>query len=139
MKMIKTQDAKVQVSIPDVRVTLADLAYLKNLKDNPRVRCNPKRGVEARLVFLGLIEKGQIGPCPKEVDSFNKSLADARVSIKEAVSKENWEKARRAAETLSREYGRPRAHDGFLITKAGLKLLENGTVAARTANIKGCL
>jgi len=137
----KTEDLSrpsVVVKMPEVRLTMQDLGYLRSLANPEGLRCHPGNGTVERLRFLDLIARAKVYP-PKDVLATNaKTAALKKASIKTAVSKEDWGAARSLCydlESLTRD---AQAKEQDVLTEKGKQLLRQGDVTVKVRKV-GCV
>lgn len=128
----------VEVKLPEVRLRLEDLAYLRSLTQEKAVRCHPKNGVLDRLRFLDLIARAKVQPSAEVVADVREKTAKLKRDLHEAVKKEDWDDVRGAAYNLERERNRLDPHEDDVLTEKGRLILKNGDVRVRVRKA-GCV
>jgi hypothetical protein len=135
------QGTPVQVTIEPIKVTVADLGFLRQVSNGNKFNCSGRdsKRSEDKLIFLGLIQHGTIPVCPKAMAAFEKMVATAEKDCREALQQKNWAKLYDAANTLRWERDKPKPREGLLLTEAGRTLLEKGTASTKTLAKGVCL
>lgn len=139
MKEVKIQDAPVKVMIADIKLSLGDLAFLKELSAGKGIVCWPNRKTADKLTFLGLIERGNIPACPREIAAWEAKKAESLVKIRRALEQDDVDMS--VIHSASYIGVKPAGQrDGWNITTDGKKLLKEGIVSVKTTKpVKGCL
>lgn len=127
----------VEVVIPEVKLNLADLSFLRGLMPG-HVRCTcPSNKTRDKLLFLGLIQEGDIAPESEDVKAWEKKQQEALERCTVAFKAKNWDAVHSASYDI-RYPRRPESHRGYLITRAGLDLIKNGHAKTQISK-KGCV
>ena len=134
-----TEKAPVQVVMPEVKLTVADLSYMTGLMAGG-TRCHMTANVKDRLTFLGLIEIGEVPPCPKQVAEFDAKEKANRAALKAAVRAGDWDKAI----AIATDWGyqrrrRPAALKDYVLTAAGKEFIAKGRATSVTSLKSGCV
>lgn len=141
----KTITTKLNVVIPEIKLRLDDLDYLKQLAEHQHgdqaSRCKAPRGSTIyRLRLLGLITEKNMGPDPKAQREWQKSKITAKKRALKALYQKpepDWVTLNSIGfYSLSREEGRFADRKMMVVTKAGLKLLMAG--AATSEVVRSC-
>lgn len=135
--MTKTQKLpNVEVVIPQFKLSLADLAYLRGLVPG-NVSCScPSSKTRDKLLFLGLIFEATIPPSAKDVFNFESRQKDSLDKISAAFKLKDWQSVSTLSHNL-RFPREPKPTKEFQLTDGGVKLLSVGH--AKTAISKtGC-
>lgn len=135
--MTKTNKAPVSVVMPEVKLAVADLAFMTGLLPGA-TRCHGGSKVTDKLVFLGLIEMADIPPCPKALAQIEKDRKAWKVGIREAVKAGKWSLIESMPYRL-REGKEPRAGRDFVLTKFGREFMATGRTSAVTSMKAGCV
>ena len=128
----------VEVKIPQVKLRLQDLAFLRSLAQPEEVRCHVKEPVKERLRFLDLIARANVPPSDKKVAEATKEREKLTVELRAATDKADWIGAYNAAYQLRNMATRlnPRAED--VLTEKGKVLLRDGEVKVRARKVGCC-
>lgn len=128
--------------MPEVKITLADLSYMTGLLPGG-IRCSDvKRSVIDRLIFMGLIVKTKIHPDQNELSKFENNQAEGRAKLKAAVDADDWNKVDIIMDHGWYQYHgnrRPQSREDYVLTKAGLELMEKGSAKSVTSAKSGCI
>jgi hypothetical protein len=127
----------VAVRIPDVKLRLEDVAYLRGLANQNGARCELGESKLARLRLLGLIERADVPVCPKVVKEADEAIYDGTRRAREALAGQRWSDLGHIAYEIERAVGRKQPRLGDVITKAGVKLLSDGEVVVMMSKA-GC-
>lgn len=126
----------VEVVIPEIKLNLADLAYLRGLMPD-QVRCTcPSNKTRDKLLFLGLIEEGEVSPPKTEMDAFTKKQADGWELIRSGAKSENFEVIGKGYDMI-RWARKPETKKDWFITVAGKGIIKNGHGKTQISK-KGC-
>ncbi len=128
----------VEVRIPEVRLRLQDLAFLRSLSQPDSIHCKVPDSVKDRLRFLDLIARASVPPPASKVAEVKTQSAAAVKELKEATRKKEWGKAQNAVyqlQSLNRKL-EPTVND--VLTEQGKALLRKGAVTVR-ARQAGCV
>lgn len=132
----------INIEIPKMQLTIADLAFLKGVesKDDSRV-CNSRNYQTSvnRLEFMGLIKMGEILPCPDKVKTYAAEKKAYISQVTQHFRAKSWDALYRAASKLNylRE---PKTERGWMLTESGKQILKTGSAQSITApKAKGCL
>ncbi len=129
---------KISVTIPQVRLTLKDLAYLRGLSQPQEVRCIASSKVEDKLRFLDLIARAKVAPSDEAVASAAKNKQKAIADLKEAIEKELWHKASDICYSLRNAKYSLEPREETVLTEAGKQLLRTGDAVVRARKV-GCV
>lgn len=129
----------IDVSIPEIKITVADLSYMKSI-ENGGIRCNPPNGVKDRLTFMGLIKYGKIPPCPKQMAEWEANQPKLWKRASEAIRAKDANALKAVADDLSWKRKRPEPRNDYFLTKAGRDLLAKGKAKSETVvGSHGCV
>lgn len=133
---IQTQTkAPVEVVMPEIKLTVADLAYMTGLLPGG-TRCSGAHKVTDKLTFLGLIEYREIQPCQKLIAEWKAKVEAWKQRTRLAVREKRWEDidclsySLRKMPSVTKDYG---------LTKSGLEFLSKGRAKSVTAVKGSCL
>ncbi len=127
----------VEVRIPQVKLTLQDLGYLRSLaQDGPK--CYIASAKLEKLRFLDLVAKATLPPTADAVKEVSREKAALIKEATDAIRKGEWQVAERALYTVrQREKSlEPKIED--VLTEKGKALLRNGEVKVRARKV-GCV
>jgi hypothetical protein len=130
---------KVTVKLPEVKLKLEDITYLRSLSGDQKISCYPKAAQENRLMVLGLIEEGEIQPLASEVAEADKEISEYLVELRQLLDENdleglsNWNNY-----DLRRQIDAKRPKKGKVLTEVGRELLEKSEVVTRITKL-GCL
>lgn len=130
-----TPTKAVEIVIPEIKISLADLAYLTSLSSGDQ-HCSPARQVKDRCVFLGLVEMAEIPPCPKAVKEHHDKIPPLIEECRVAFKTKDWSALGSAADRL-RWNTIPKGSKGLVLTKAGKDLLATGRAKGQMTK-NGC-
>lgn len=133
MPSIKTP---VTVVMPEIKLKIEDLAYMRGLQEQVRCHCSTK--VRDKLTFLGLIEEALIIPSDKEVAEFEKKLAIDEARLRTGVKKRDWKVCYDSAWEL-RNANAPKPEKRFRLTSAGVTFITKGSAKSLTGDKAACL
>lgn len=126
----------VEVVIPEIKLNLADLAYLRGLMPD-QVRCTcPSNKTRDKLLFLGLIEEGDVPPAKEAVDAFHLAQSEGWPLIQKAAKTKDLEVLRQGYDKF-RYLREPKASKGWFITTAGKAIIKNGHGKSQISK-RGC-
>ncbi len=126
----------VTVVMPEVKLKIEDLAYMRGLQQQVRCHCSTK--VRDKLTFLGLIEEALITPSDKEMNEFKLNLATQEASLRSAVKKRDWKACYDASWEL-RNANTPKPEKRFRLTSSGAAFIKNGSAKSFTGDKATCL
>ena len=128
----------VEVKLPEVRLRLEDLAYLRNLTQDKSIRCHPKNGVLDRLRFLDLIARAKVQPDASVITDVREKTATLKRELHDALKAENWDRVRNKAYELDRQKSRLDAREDDVLTDKGRAILKHGEAKVRVRKV-GCV
>lgn len=128
----------VEVKIPQVRLRLQDLAYMRSLAQPGSIRCAVGSNVKDRLRFLDLIAQANVPPSEEAIAAAEKEEQEWIKTLTVAVGKKDWQAVHDMSYKLrySRDKLKPKVDD--VLTDKGRALLRNGEVVVRTRKA-GCI
>ena len=133
--MSKRKSPTMEVTVPIVRLSVEDLAYLKSMTlDGPR--CAISNARLSKLKLLGLIKRANVGPLQTTVSAFRKKAEAFKSSLPALARNEQWDAIQREASNLEYAKRRLEPHDEDVISSSGKALLTSGTV--RVTLPQGC-
>lgn len=135
--MTTKDKAPVSVVMPEVKLTVADLAYMTGLMPGA-TRCFGTSNITDKLVFLGLIEKAEIKPCSKAVAAYESEVKKWRDKVRRAVKAERWGDIVEIPYNV-REQRRPKPTTDFVLTASGRELMTKGRAKSITSAKAACL
>jgi hypothetical protein len=127
---------KVNVKIPDVKLRLEDLAYLRSLGREDGIRCSIPRHHLDRLRLLGLVKIGTIPPTAKVREDAQKRIVELKAEAHRLMAAGEWERLSSVAWQLKGENSRLAPTKNDVLSALGRDLLEKGSVMVMMA--KGC-
>jgi hypothetical protein len=139
--MSETKDTsrpKVTVKMPEIRLKLEDLAYLRSLGQEKAIRCHPGPRVKDKLRFLDLIARANVTPSPERTAELNAKIAEVKLELNEAVAAENWKQAERALDNIGGCLRELRPVEDDVLTDKGRALLLQGEVQVKVRKV-GCV
>ena len=137
--MTKITKAPVDVVMPEVKLTIADLAYMTGLMPGG-TRCYGDNKIKDRLIFLGLIEEGMLPPCPKAVAEHHSKEMAARAAITAAIKVKDWDEVFRVGGDWHYSHKRaPKEETGKRLTASGMEFMTKGRARVITSTKGGCL
>lgn len=140
MSSVKTPSLKsvpVDVVMPEVKLTLADLSYMTGLLKGG-TRCAGQQKTIDKLIFLGLIEMADVPACPKAIAKFDADVKAFKEEIRRAVRAENWAIVDGLPYNL-RPNNRPKSKSDYVLTASGRELMKKGRARSMTATKVGCI
>jgi phage terminase large subunit-like protein len=141
MPKTKTEDLSrpsIEVKIPQVRLQLKDLAFLRSLAQPDAVHCHVPGNVMDRLRFLDLIARANVPPTANAIHEVEKEEAKMLVELRKEIEDKNWSRAEQTCRTL--RYARERlvAKPKDVLTPKGEQILRTGEVVVRVRKV-GCV
>jgi hypothetical protein len=128
----------VSVKVPEVRLKLEDLAYLRSVGQPKAVRCFPKHGVLDRLRFLDLIARAKVPLDKESADEIAKKVKSGRADLQRAVDKCDWNQVQSHAYSLQRLARDLEPVEADILTDRGRQLLRQGEVNVKVRKV-GCV
>ena len=137
--MKDTLQPQVTVKIPEVKLKIEDLTYLRSLSGDAKVHCFVPQRQLSRLRILGLVEEKEIPASPRTVADANAWLEKSSIQLRSLLDAKDWE----GLSQFSRyEFSRPlrdmSPSFGTVLTDTGRVLLEKGSVVTKVSKL-GCL
>lgn len=133
---MKTEQPEVAVKIPEIRLRLEDVAYLRSLTAPDGVQCHVPENKLARLRLLGLIEDKEVPQTEKEMERLQSQLDKLVALARRVLDEKKWE-------ALPRSYDFRRIESDMeprrktILTEAGMALLKQGSVTVKMQK-RGC-
>lgn len=120
---------KVELLFPVVKLSVEDIANLRSV-NSEAVKCGVSDKGMARLKALGLVESKKLPACPKETAEYETKLKDAEQLLRTSITRNSidWKNVNAATSKRPAEWQKPKERHRDVITKAGLALLEKGSV-----------
>ena len=128
-------EPKLTVKIPDVKLRVEDVGYLKSLANEDDVRCAIPSSRLERLRMLGLVKTGSVPPSSKVREEASKKIAEMKAQAHSLLDVENWAGLRMVCFSLDKELRRLEPRTADVISAAGRQLLEKGSVTVKAV---GC-
>lgn len=135
--MNKRDKAPVDVVMPEIKLTIADLAYMTGLLPGA-TRCTGDSKVTDKLKFLGLIEIQDVPACPKAVAAFDASVKEWQTKTVLAVKEKRWEDVGGMSYAL-KEDRRPAGSQKLMLTATGAEFIAKGRTRSITSLKASCL
>ena len=131
-----TSRPSVSVKVPEVRLRLEDLAFLRSVEQP--VRCAASTSVINRLRFLDLIARAKVMPTEDEIREIETEKAAVMTALTEALKQEDWDGVSNAAYGLRSLRRRLAPREDDVLTDKGKALLLTGEVNVPVRKV-GCL
>ena len=128
----------LNVKVPEVKLRLQDLAYLRSLGNPTEIRCRPTTAVVDRLRFLDLIARANVPPNQKALAQLDAEKAGYIIKLKKAVEDERWQEAAMLCYSLRTNDSSREAKPQDVLTDKGKRILLDGEVRVRVRKV-GCL
>ncbi len=125
-----TPQPEVTVRIPEVRLQLQDIAYMRSLGSDG-VHCVVAENTRHRLQLLGLIAKQDVLPTAEVLIKARDEMREAKVKLAEIVKAQQWDDLSNHGYTLRRVRDRMLPTKQWALTDAGRKLLSNGEIKVK--------
>lgn len=127
----------VQVTVPKVTLTLADLAHLRSIGQPKSVRCHGGHKVIDRLRFLDLIARAKVSPSSEVAAEVKQEIAKHRTELTAAVKRSDWMQVSNLSYRLQQAQKRLDPTEDDVLTERGKALLKLGEVQVRVRKV-GC-
>jgi hypothetical protein len=127
----------IEVKIPQVKLQLKDLAFLRSLAQPNGVHCNVGSNVKDRLQFLDLIARAKVPPDVAKVTLAEAEKIPIIARLKTEIECQNWEKANQSVYQLQSIQRRLEPIERDILTVRGEALLRTGEVVVRARKV-GC-
>lgn len=131
------QQTPVKVVIPEIKLTLSDLAYMRGLLPGNITCTCPSDKTRDRLIFLGLVEDAVFQPTTSEMKEYEEWRKERIATLKAAVKEQRWDIVDSAASDLRYDRKAPKERKGHRLTAAGQKLMRQGHSETKLSK-KGC-
>jgi len=128
----------VSVTIPQVKLQLKDLAFLRSVGQPTAVRCFPGRSVIDKLRFLDLIARSKVPPSDEAIKVAAKEKTELVKQLQAAVGRENWDDVYNVAYSLRSVVKGLEPREDDVLTEKGKALLRNGEVNVKVRKV-GCV
>lgn len=125
-----TPQPEVMVRIPEVRLQLQDIAYMRSLGDG-KIHCTIHENSRQRLQLLGLIAQQDVTPSTEILAKARAEMREARERLKALVKAEDWDGLSNHAYVLRRARDRSLPTKQWALTDAGRKLLSSGEIRVK--------
>jgi hypothetical protein len=129
---------EVTVHIPNVKLQLKDLAYLRSLSQPEDVRCMLDQKSHIRLQFLDLIAQAKVPPSEATVAAVGKDKVAMLSKLHAALESESWDCVNTASYSLQRLARRLEPTIQDVLTEKGIALLQTGEVIVKVRKV-GCV
>ena len=137
MPKTKAEQPELSVRIPEIRLRLEDIVYLRALAQG-KATCELTSHKRTRLQLLGLVELKPVPPSAEKVAEVENLIANHKTQFQEALKAENWRSVAQIASDIGWKYSRLEPTNSWVLTEQGKTLLENGSVVVKLEK-KGCL
>ena len=128
---------EMEVKLPLVKLTLADLAYLRSLaQKDASVRCHPSEKTLDKLRFLDLIARAKVPVTSEKVEEINLAIEGEFNRLKDLFETRQWY-AISGYKMLNLERQLEPTEENVLTSKGKL-LLQNGEVKINVRKV-GCV
>jgi hypothetical protein len=130
---------EVTVHIPNVKLQLKDLAYLRSLSQTDSTHfCALDSKSRDKLRFLDLIAQAKVAPSEATVADVAKEKALCLKQLHASLESESWEAVNSASYMLQRLARRLEPTVQDVLTEKGKSLLQNGEVSVKVRKV-GCV
>ena len=129
---------EVTVHIPNVKLQLKDLAYLRSLSQPENLRCTLDQMSRTRLQFLDLIAQAKVPPSEADLADVVKEKALCLKQLHASLESESWDAVNSASYMLQRLARRLEPTVQDVLTEKGKSLLQNGEVSVKVRKV-GCV
>jgi hypothetical protein len=129
---------EVTVHVPNVKLQLKDLAYLRSLSQPEDIRCMLDSKSRDKLRFLDLIAWAKVPPSDAAIEETAKEKAKLLTALNAALESENWDRVNSTSYSLQRlaRLLEPTIQD--VLTEKGKTLLQTGEVNVKVRKV-GCV
>ena len=130
---------KVTVKLPEVKLKLEDVTYLRSLSGDQKISCYPKSAQVNRLKILGLIEAGEALPPASVIAEADNEIEQSLIDLRQMLDNNdlnglaNWDSYH-----LRRQIQAKLPQKRTILTEVGRQLLTNGLVETKVIKL-GCL
>jgi hypothetical protein len=128
----------IEVKIPQVKLQLKDLAFLRSLAQPNGVHCNVGSNIKDRLQFLDLIARAKVPPDAAKVALAETDKAPIVARLKAEIASQEWEKAGKSIYEIQGILRRLQPIERDVLTSKGEALLRTGEVVIRARKV-GCV
>ena len=128
----------VEVKLPQIRLSLKDLAYLRSLSQDKSVHCHPGSSTLDRLRFLDLIARAKVPRSPEILAKLKKEKEEALADLRANVITERWDAVVNNAFTLRDSTRRMEPSEEDVLTEKGKQLLATGEATVKVRKV-GCV
>jgi hypothetical protein len=129
---------EVTVHVPNVKLQLKDLAYLRSVSQPETIRCALDSKSRDRLRFLDLIAQAKVQPSEATVAEVVIEKAKLMTTLKVALESESWERVNSISYSLQRLARRLEPTIQDVLTEKGIALLQTGEVIVKVRKV-GCV
>ena len=129
---------KVLVKIPEVRLQLRDLGYLRSLAMPDSPKCHVGTNVTDRLRFLDLIGRAKVPKSEAVLRQIAEEVKGLRTKLDIAVNTGEWAAVSAIAYELKRAAERTEPIECDVLTERGRQLLRNGEATVKIRKV-GCV
>ena len=128
----------IEVKIPQVRLQLKDLAFLRSLAQPDAAHCRVPENVMDRLRFLDLIARANVPPTEARFAEAKEEQKKLLSKLQQEISAERWDVVSNLAWQLKSNANslQPKAQD--VLTPKGEQILRTGEVVVRARKV-GCV
>ena len=128
----------IEVKIPQVRLQLKDLAFLRSLAQPDAIHCAVGEIVKDRLRFLDLIARANVPPSAEKVKEAEKEKEKLLLRLHLEIAAEKWEAVTNTSYELKRNRDRLLLKPEDVLTPKGEQILRTGEVVVRARKV-GCV
>ena len=128
----------VEVKLPQIRLSLKDLAYLRSLSQDKSAHCHPGSSTLDRLRFLDLIARAKVPRSPEILAKLKKEKEEALADLRANVIAESWNAVVNNAFTLRDSTRRMEPSEEDVLTEKGKQLLATGEATVKVRKV-GCV
>lgn len=137
--MKTTLQPAVTVRVPEVKLRLEDLTYLRSLSGDQKIKCAVSDNQLNRLRILGLVEDKDIPAAEQDVNEADFALEQLSNKLQVLLSAKDYNKLANFETYNFREALRRKASRRVtVLTEVGRELLLKGEVRTKVAKL-GCL
>lgn len=128
----------VEVKIPQVKLQLRDLAFLRSLAQPDAVHCRVSENVMDKLRFLDLIAKANVPPTDKRISEVKEEQKKLLSKMEQELTAERWDAASNLIYQLKSNTRSLKPEERDVLTAKGEALLRTGIVTVRARKV-GCV
>lgn len=140
----KTTEAKdlsrpnVVVKIPEVKLMLRDLAYLRGLTQPKSIRCRVSASITDKLRFLDLIARANVPPDAALVEEYKRKVTESVPLLQKALDDRQWNVLDNLVSSLKWDLNALKPHEDDVLTERGREILATGQATVRVRKV-GCV